>query len=71
MKFLENPLGDLADARNWGMQMCASFTPKKKKSSENQKLVNALRAISFRSKPLNVMGEGENARKRIKKEMEE
>ena len=50
--------------------MCFIYT-KKKKSSENQKLVNALRAISFRSKPLNVMGEGENARKRIKKEMEE
>ena len=73
MKFAESPLGDLADARTWGSN-CVLHLQKNfhlRIRSLLIALVNALRTIGGRSKPTNVMGEGENARKRIRNEMEE
>jgi hypothetical protein len=54
--------------------MCASFVKKKihlRIRSLWISLVDALRSIAGRSKPTNVMGVGENARKRIRNEMKE
>jgi hypothetical protein len=73
VKFAENPLGDLADARTWGSK-CVLHLQKNfhlRIRSLWIALVNALRSVGGRSKRTNVMGEGENARKRTRNEMEE
>jgi hypothetical protein len=75
VKFRENPPGDLADARTWGSK-CALHLQNKKKIYLRIRslwiaLVNALRSTAGRSKRTNVMSEGENARKRIRNEVEE
>jgi hypothetical protein len=55
--------------------MCASFAKQKKIHLRIRSLwialVNALRSTAGRSKPTNVMSEEENARKRIRNEVEE
>lgn len=73
MKFAENSLGDLVEARTWGSK-CVLHLKKKIRLRIRSlwiALVNALRYIAGRSKPTNVIGEGEDARKGIRNEMEE
>ena len=75
MKLAENPLGDLQTHGPGEVNVGFIYPPPQKNPPRIRilwiALVNALRSIAGRNKPTNVMGEGENARKRIRNEMEE